>query len=184
VTQAKNIELALRVAAALKARSIRSKFIVTGPPDPHDQRNMEYFQGLLNLRDELGVEQEVRFIYQSGSSSETLVIDTSVVAELLRVSDALFMPSRREGFGMPILEAGLVGIPIFCADTIPAAREIAARNLVMFSPKASPDQVAGSILQTMESNPTHRLRRRVRQNLTWEKIFWHEILPLLEQGDS
>ncbi len=185
VTQAKNIEFALHVAAALKARSIHPKFIVTGPPDPHDPLNMEYFHGLLNLRHELGVDQEVRFIYESGSSyPEPLVIETCVVAELLRASDALFMPSRREGFGMPILEAGLIGIPIFCANTIPAAREIAARDIVMFSPETSADQVAGLILQTMESHPTHRLRRRVRQNLTWEKIFQHDILPLLEQGDS
>jgi len=185
VTQAKNIELALHVAAALKARSIHPKFIVTGPPDPHDQLNMEYFHSLLSLREQLGIDQEVRFIYESGTSyPEPLVIGISLVAELLRMSDALFMPSRREGFGMPILEAGLIGIPVFCADTIPAAREIAARNIVMFSPEASPDQVADLILQTMESSPIHRLRRRVRQNLTWEKIFQHEILPLLEQGDS
>ncbi len=185
VTQAKNIELALHVAAALKARSIHPKFVVTGPPDPHDPLNMEYFQSLLKLRDELGVEQEVRFIYESGSSyPEPFVIEMSVVAELLRMSDALFMPSRREGFGMPILEAGLIGIPIFCADTIPAGREIATRDIVMFSPEASPDHVAGLILQTMESGPIHRLRRRVRQNLTWEKIFRHEILLLLEQGNS
>lgn len=183
VTQAKNIELALHVAAALKTRDIHPKFIVTGPPDPHDQRNMEYFHDLLALRERLDVVEELRFVYESGpTSSKPFVIDISVVAELLRVSDALFMPSHREGFGMPILEAGLVGLPIFCADTIPAAQEIAARDLVMFSPEASPDQVAELILQTMNASPVHRLRRRVRQSLSWESIFRHEIQPLLEQG--
>jgi len=182
VTHAKNFELALHVAAALKAEGVHPKFVVTGPPDPHDPMSIKYFEDLLALRKQLGVEQELRFVYESGPDApEPFVIDMPVVADLFRVSDALFLPSHREGFGMPILEAGLVGIPVFCADTIPAAQEIAEQDIVMFSPEALPDQVAELILQTMEASPVHRLRRRVRQSLSWDHIFQREILPLLEQ---
>jgi mannosylglucosylglycerate synthase len=185
VTQAKNIELALRVAAAMKAMGIFTRFIVTGPPDPHDPKNMEYFRRLLSLRSELGVEDELRFVYESSpNKSEPLVIEFPLVAELYRVSDALFLPSHREGFGMSVLEAGLVGLPVFCADTVPAAEEIAAQDAVMFSPDANPEQVADLILHTMNANPVHRLKQHVRRDLTWESIFQKEILPLLEKVAS
>ena len=50
VTQAKNIEYALRVVAALKARDCRPRLVVTGPPDPHDSQSMAYVRSLQALR--------------------------------------------------------------------------------------------------------------------------------------
>lgn len=185
VTQAKNIELALRVVAALKERGIHPKLVLTGPPDPHDPMNMEYFGSLLTLREQLGVVDEMRFVYESGPvPAEPWTIEMPLVAELLRASDALFMPSHREGFGMPILEAGLAGLPVFCAENIPAAREVGEPDIVRFSPDADADQVANLILQWAEQSPALRLRRRVRQTLTWQSIFRQEILPLLGRGSS
>jgi glycosyltransferase involved in cell wall biosynthesis len=185
VTQAKNIELALRVVAALKERGIRPKLVVTGPPDPHDQLNMEYFQSLLALREQLRVVDEMRFVYESGPNpAEPLSVDMPVVAELLRLSDALFMPSHREGFGMPVLEAGLLGIPVFCAETVPAANEIGRQEVVRFSPGADAKQVADLILKRVKDSSVLRLQRRVRQNLTWRGIFQHDILPLIDGGAS
>ena len=66
ITQAKNIEFALQVTASLKSKNIRPKLVVTGPPDPHDPEDMAYYQSLLELRQKLGVEREVRFVYSSG----------------------------------------------------------------------------------------------------------------------
>jgi mannosylglucosylglycerate synthase len=183
VTQAKNIEFALHVAAALKEKGIRSKLVVTGPPDPHDRTNMEYFQSLLDLRARLDVVNELRFVYESGPEpTEPYMVDMPVVTELLRASDALFMPSHREGFGMPILEAGLAGIPVFCTDQVPAANEIGEQDVIRFSPQASPSHVAGLILMWAENSAVHRLRQRIRRSLTWQSIFENEIRPLVDQG--
>ncbi len=183
VTQAKNIELALHVVAALKAKGTRPKLILTGPPDPHDPTNMEYFRGLLVLREQLGVVDQMRFVYESGPvPAQPWIIEMPLVAELVRVSDALFMPSHREGFGMPILEAGLAGLPVFCAGNIPAAQEIGGQDLVKFSPEADAVQVADLILQWAERNPALHLRQRVRRSLTWRNIFRQKILPLLGRG--
>lgn len=184
VTQAKNIELAIRVAAALKEKGIQPNIVITGPPDPHDRLNLEYFQSLLDLRKQLGVDQQVHFVYQSGSKPvEPLIVDMPRVAELFRVSDALFMPSRREGFGMPVLEAGLVGIPVFSTDHVPAANEIGGQDVIRFSPEADPGQVADLLIEMIEKSPILQLRRRVRQGLTWRGIFNRQIIPLLEGND-
>jgi glycosyltransferase involved in cell wall biosynthesis len=183
VTQAKNIELAVHLVAALKAGGTHSRLIVTGPPDPHDPLNMEYFRSLLRLRRQVGVVHEMRFVFESGPNpAEPLLVEMPIVAELLRVSDALFMPSHREGFGMPVLEAGLAGIPVFSTTQVPAANEIGGRDLVRFPPEAGADQVASLILSWMENSPVSRLRRRVRQELTWRGIFHRQILPLLDPG--
>ena len=72
VTQAKNIEYALRVVAALKARGCRPRLVLTGPPDPHDAESMAYFRSLQALRGELGVEEEMRFVFESGPTGRGL----------------------------------------------------------------------------------------------------------------
>lgn len=183
VTQAKNIELALRVVAALKGRGIRPRLLVTGPPDPHDRQNIEYFQSLLRLREQLDLVEEFCFVYESGPKpAEPFIVDMPVVAELFRMSDLLFMPSHREGFGMPVLEAGLAGIPVVCSDSIPSASEIGGDDVIKFSPAADASEVSGLILRWFENSPVYRLRRRVRQKLTWSSIFEQQIRPLLSQG--
>lgn len=184
VTQAKNIELAIRLASMLKERGFYPKIVLTGPPDPHDQNNMVYFQSLLALRQELGVENEMCFVYESGSdANQPFIVDMQIVGDLYRVSDALFMPSHREGFGMPILEAGLAGLPVFCS-AIPAADELGGSEVTTFPAQAAPYDVAALILNRMENNSSWRLRRRVRQSLTWQSIFQQKILPVLEKGVS
>ncbi len=183
VTQAKNIELAINVATILKHQGIHPKIVITGPPDPHDEQNMEYFRSLQALRKKSGVEEEVRFVFESGSDTdEPLTVDMSVVGELFRMSDALFMPSHREGFGMPVLEAGLVGIPVFCSDHVPAAKEIGGENVILFDPDAGPEKIAELILDWTKNSSVHHLRQRVRQRLMWKSIFQNEIVKLLNEN--
>jgi glycosyltransferase involved in cell wall biosynthesis len=182
VTRAKNIEIAIRATALLKGRGLGVKLIVTGPPDQHDPESQEYYRDLLSLRRELGVEQEVRFVYGSGPEpSQGFTIDARLLGELYRVSDLLFMPSHREGFGMPILEAGLAGIPVVAAS-VPAAEEIGEEDLQVLPLGASPLEAADLIQARLEGSPACRLRRRVRREYTWQAIFRRDIEPLLTQG--
>jgi glycosyltransferase involved in cell wall biosynthesis len=181
VTQAKNIETALRVIAALKARGRRPKLVLTGPPDPHDAQSMAYFRELQALRADLDVEDEMRFVFESGPDPEAPhFIDIDLVGDLFRVSDVMFMPSHREGFGMPVLEAGLVGIPVVCAP-MPAAEEIGGQDVILVAADDDPDQIAGRILDWAEGSARYRLRRRVRQDYTWRAIFHRDIEPLLRE---
>jgi glycosyltransferase involved in cell wall biosynthesis len=179
ITQAKNVEYALRVAASLKAQHRHPLLVQTGPPDPHDPQNMEYFHSLKTLRRELGVEDAMRFVYESGpQADQPYRIDEDVVGDLYRLSDAVFMPSHREGFGMPVLEAGLAGLPVICTR-FPAAQEIGSQLIVPFSSDQPPEATARLIIDTVDSNPLSHMRRLVRQNYTWRAIFRREIEPLL-----
>jgi glycosyltransferase involved in cell wall biosynthesis len=179
VTQAKNIEYALRVVAALKTRGIRPKMVLTGPPDPHHAGSMAYFRSLQALRQQLGIEEEMHFVFESGPDpNEPFMVDMGVVGELLRASDVMFMPSHREGFGMPVLEAGLAGVPVICT-AVPAAEEIGSLDVTFIDADQDPKLVADQILALVDGNPVHRLRRRVRQHYTWDVIFQRHIEPLL-----
>jgi glycosyltransferase involved in cell wall biosynthesis len=185
VTRGKNIEYALYVVAALKACGCRLKLVLTGPPDPHDVESMAYLDALQALRKQLDIEEEMRFVFESGPDpDQSFVIDERVVGDLFRVSDVVFMPSHREGFGMPVLEAGLVRVPVVCTY-VPAAEEIGGADVTLFDAAEDPTHLARRILAWAEQSPVHRLRHRVRQNYTWSAIFHRDIKPLLDgKGDA
>jgi glycosyltransferase involved in cell wall biosynthesis len=184
VTRAKNIEYALHVVAALKARGCRVKLVLTGPPDPHSSDSIAYFKGLQALRAQLGVEEEMRFVFESGPDpEEQFTIEERVVGDLFRVSDVMFMPSQREGFGMPVLEAGLVGLPVLCTD-VPAAQEIGGEDVTIFDATQEPEMLAQQLLSWAEGNPLHRLRSRIRRSYTWDAIFQRDMKSLLDRDEG
>ena len=182
ITQAKNIEFAIRVAASIKSSGKCVKLILTGPPDPHDADNMRYYQSLKDLCREYHLEDTLHFIYESGPiPGQAYLIDEQIVGDLYRVSDVLFMPSHREGFGMPVLEAGLTGIPVVCTAS-PAAVEIGGDEVTNLSLEHGPEVVAGVIIRLVQSSPLLRLRRRIRQEYTWQALFKSQVEPLLFPG--
>lgn len=182
VTRAKNVEFALEFTAELKKLDLDPRVILTGPPDPHSEDSLAYYRGLLQQRRELGVEKEFRFVYESGpDAAQPYTINEKIVSELFRVCDVMFMPSLREGFGMPVLEAGLSGMPVLCSN-VPAAMEIALEDVFVFSLHSTDAaRLALDVLNWAEEIPSLRLRSRIRQEYTWRALFEQNIEPLLRQ---
>jgi glycosyltransferase involved in cell wall biosynthesis len=174
LTGRKNIELALRALAALRTRLPEAALLVTGPLGPHNPANQAYFDSLLALRAQLGLQDRAHFL----AEHVTGFVPDEVVNDLYRLADALLLPSRDEGFGIPVLEAGLAGKPVFCAD-IPALRELGGEDADYFSPNAPPAEVAELIAQTLQASPSWRLAGRVRSEYTWEQIYARHLAPLV-----
>lgn len=175
ITPRKNIELAIQTIAALRQTMPQATLLITGPPGPHNPANRHYFAELRQLRADLGLAGQVHFLAEITDE----YVPDEVIADLYRLADALFFPSREEGFGIPMLEAGLLGLPIFCAD-IPPLREIAGPYATYFSPDCDPAELAAQISDCLASSATTQLRQRVRRLYTWRGIFAEKIAPLLE----
>ncbi len=176
LTPRKNIELALGALAALRPRFPEAALLVTGPLGPHHAANHAYFARLLERRAELGLEGAAHFLAERLPAGEYL--PDEVIADCYRLADALILPSREEGFGLPILEAGLSRLPIFCAD-LPPLRALAGPDAVYFSPEADPAEVAQLLAAHFQAASAWRLAARVRRHFTWEGVLHERLLPLL-----
>ncbi|MFQ3536474.1 MAG: glycosyltransferase family 4 protein [Aggregatilineales bacterium] len=181
ITRRKNIELGIKVLHAMRDLSGRDyRLIVTGPPGPHNPANPGYLGELLKLRQELAVEDSVHFLYAHGEGDQQLIPDDDTMANLFILADALFFPSTQEGFGIPIIEAGLASIPAFCAD-IPPLRRTGQNDAYYFDPvKGMPRDIAAAIVSTLEVNASHRLRVRVRKHYRWDVLIRTHLVPLVE----
>lgn len=178
LTRRKNIALALRILAEVRRQSGQDfRLIVTGPPGPHNPSNPGYLGELLTLRRDLGLDDAAHFIYTYG------VPDDDTMANLYQLADALLFPSEQEGFGIPILEAGLSGLPAFCAD-IPPLRHTGQDDVTFFDPiNGLPAAIGRQIVETLRASPAYRLRVRVRQSYRWDVIIREQIVPVLEMLD-
>jgi len=174
LTPRKNIELALHIMRALTTALPRAVLLVTGPLGPHNRANVDYFSKLQSLRSELGLEGCVHFLAEYSDE----FLPDEVIYDFYRLADMLLLPSREEGFGIPILEAALEGIPIFCADISPL-RSLAGDHAVYFSPDAAPAEVAADLAAVLADSPVLKLRAAVRDGFTWNRIYRNRIAPLL-----
>jgi glycosyltransferase involved in cell wall biosynthesis len=177
ITPRKNIELALQVIARIKDRFPRVMLIVTGPLGPHNVANAEYFRKLQALRQDLLLEKNVCFLAELVQG----YLPDEVVSDFYQLSDVLILPSREEGFGIPVLEAGLVGLPIFCAD-IPPLRDLGLAYVNYFSPDGSAAEIASIILEYLATNPVAGFRTRVRSQFAWREIYHKQIDLLIRKG--
>lgn len=172
VTRRKNIELAIEIVAALRERGAKPKLLVMGPLGPHNPANRAYFEELRALEDQRSLENEIIFLQEHGTVSDAARRD------LYTLSDALLFPSEREGFGIPLLEAGLVKLPVFCAD-IPVFRETAREDAYYFDLAESPPVIAERMMRTLQEEARYRLKRRVLDEYSWERLYLQCLEPLV-----
>ncbi|HEX9332119.1 MAG TPA: glycosyltransferase family 4 protein [Anaerolineales bacterium] len=176
ITPRKNIEFALYVCENLKPHFPGIKLVVTGPLGPHNPANIKYFERLIALRKELGLDNIVYFLAELTAE----YIPDEIISDFYHLADVLFLPSREEGFGIPILEAGLAGLPIYCSD-IPPLRNLGGSYATYFSPDADPKELSDIIANHLSSNPVFRMRVAVRRQYTWEHIYEQNIAPILKE---
>jgi alpha-1,3-rhamnosyl/mannosyltransferase len=88
----------------------------------------------------LGIDQRVRWI-------------ESVSDELLRAcysaAQATILPSRQEGFGLPVIESMACGTPVICADAA-SLPEVAGGCSLLFDP-SSPEDCSAQMSRIIES---------------------------------
>jgi mannosylglucosylglycerate synthase len=170
LTRRKNIEYAIEIVAALHAAGRPAKLVVTGPPGPHNPTNAAYLAHLESLRESRGLGSHVIFLHRAGA------VDAGTLRDLYLLADAVLFPSEREGFGLPLLEAGLTRAPIFCSDIAPF-RRVAGESAVYLIPESA-GHAAEQISAALEGDRAYRFKRQVAREYSWERIFADRIEPL------
>jgi glycosyltransferase involved in cell wall biosynthesis len=117
------------------------------------------------------------FLYEQG-----IMPDDDTMADLYQLADALLFPSAQEGFGIPVLEAGLARLPVFCSD-IPPLRETGDDSAHFFDLHGDPTAIADDMALALERDAAHHLRRRVLSRFTWKQIVEERVIPLLHHHD-
>jgi glycosyltransferase involved in cell wall biosynthesis len=180
LTRRKNIELALRVLGALRSGPMpRAMLLVTGPEGPHNPANVEYRRRLLALRDALGLAGAAHFAAEHSAA----FLPDAVVADFYRLADALLLPSREEGFGIPLVEAALARLPVFCSD-IAVLRSLGQAEATYFAPDADPVDIAASLATRLLADPVYRFATRARGDFTWERVYARHVAPLLSEVEG
>jgi mannosylglucosylglycerate synthase len=177
LTPRKNIELALHVLAELRKTYPHIALLVTGPEGPHNPANAAYKQKLLHLRDELKLQGAAHFLAEQDDG----FLPDAVVADFYRLADALFLPSREEGFGIPILEAAVSSLPIFCTD-LPVLCELGQADVTYFDPDSEPALIARQVSSRLEAEAISRWARRAKHGYSWDSIYAAHIAPLIQEA--
>ena len=167
MTRRKRIELAIDAVAELRRTHPRAALVVTGGPGAHNPTNVAYERELA-ARAGPGV----HLLHAEG-----LRIGVRELADLYGLADALVLPSANEGFGLPMLEAGLRRLPIICTD-IPALRETGRGDATYLPIDADGAAFARAIEQRLATDPVSRLHRRAREN-EWPRILAELVLPAI-----
>ncbi|MCS7172942.1 MAG: glycosyltransferase family 4 protein [Armatimonadetes bacterium] len=175
VTRRKNLELAVRITAAIRDAGAAPLLVVTGPPGAHTAANRSYLGELAALRDTLGLRAHCVFLAELG-----VRCTARMVGDLYLMADAVLLTSVQEGFGLPVAEAGLMRVPVFCT-AIPALQEVAGPHVRFFPPQDSPEEIAREILRDLAQNPQSALRRRILERFTWDRVFHERMQPLLDR---
>lgn len=168
LTRRKRIEAAIDATLALRARGHGAGLVVTGLVGPHDRTNVAY---LKELAARASPRDGVHLL-----AAERIPIGYEVVVDLYALADVLVFPSAHEGFGIPMLEAGLHRMPIVCSD-IPVLRETGGDEPVYVPTDASGDVIADAIVHALDT-PTMRMRRRAR-GFAWPRVLREKALPVI-----
>jgi glycosyltransferase involved in cell wall biosynthesis len=177
----KNMEMSIWVTRALQDIGTRAKLIITGASDTHESGSHDYYVTVTELRRRLRLEEDVLILagyrFRDGLR---ITPDQVRMLDLYHIADVLFLPSRQEGFGIPLLEAGIIGLPIICSS-IPVFQEIGGQEVCFIDLDDSPKRIARRLLDYVGGLPRSRLFRRVIKDFTWDHIFVKKVVPLLEE---
>jgi glycosyltransferase involved in cell wall biosynthesis len=168
----KNVELTLEMTACLKAQQRSCACLITAPPDVHHAASREYAEELKLLVRQLGLEDDAFFL------DELPPLDAAEMRSLFQLADALFFPSRQEGFGIPLLEAGLHRLPIFCAEIDPLM-SLLPEATFPFSLSKPPAELASELIARLEADVRHQARKQTLRDFSWRAIYRNFLARLL-----
>ncbi|GAC1404827.1 MAG: hypothetical protein NVSMB52_18700 [Chloroflexota bacterium] len=167
----KGLDRVVGLAAALRKTYEFPLILVSGAPSPHEPAiSADVRKAIERQATVANVSANVRLL--APMSGETLTSLT--MRDMMLLADVVFLPSSEEGFGIPLLEAGILRVPILCSD-IAVFREVAGNTATYFSDTESDTELAERVIVCTKSAP-NVLKRKA--SASWEH-FCEEIRELV-----
>jgi glycosyltransferase involved in cell wall biosynthesis len=138
---------------------------------------VSYAEHLHELRDELGLEDDALFLQGD------VPIPDRDLASLFVLADALFFPSRQEGFGLPVLEAAVHRLPAFCSAIEPLTT-LLSQGVTFFPIDAEPIQIAMTIAARLGTTEAWQARHQIRRHYAWPAVYANHLAPLLAEFET
>jgi glycosyltransferase involved in cell wall biosynthesis len=174
ILQRKNIGLALQILAGLREIGFPARLFVTGAANAYNPGAGGHFAGLKQQAAELGVTNLVHWV------NEQFFVDDAQLRSLYLASDALLFPTKQEGFGLPILEAGAFRLPIFCSDIEPLRSNLPPGSIA-FDLRSSPRNISIAIAESLKKDRGFVSRKLMLQCHAARDLYFAKIEPLLQR---
>ena len=180
ITPRKNLELSIHIVRGIKMMGYNVLYIMTGAYDPHESRAVSYYRRLIYWIKELGLRENIAILAEYRfKDKKKLVPDRIFIRDLYLMADLLLMTSKDEGFGLPLLEAGMIKLPIACT-AIPPFLEI-GEDACFFRLDEHPISIAGRIIEYLAHTKTHNMFRSVMQKYVMDVVCRQSIMPFLRE---
>lgn len=173
----KNLERCIKIIAELKTYDPNILAIIAGSPVAHSDESQNYYQSLKDLAVEKEAEKNIRFLHELCEIENFSGVENrEIVHDLYFISSFVMLLSTDEGFGLPLLEAGVTRQPLVLSD-LEVFREIAGKNAVYIS-QMEPEKIAAkTIKEEILDNPTltQNMFQEVFRKYTWDAV-WEAYL--------
>jgi len=178
ITPRKNLELSIHIIRGLKLLGYDVLFVLTGAYDPHEKKAVSYYRRLRYWIKELGLKNNIAILAEYRfRDKKKLVPDRIFIRDLYLISDLLLMTSKDEGFGLPLIEAGLIKLPIACSE-IPPFLEVGTK-VCFFGLNDPPLSIAGQIVAYLDRSNTHKMFRKVMKKYVLDVVYKQQLMPFL-----
>lgn len=141
--KSKRAETLIRAAAEVRKKIPNVKVTIQGTGE--EQQNLE------TLVKKLKLEKTVTFKGRIANFDEVL--------KLRKRHQVFCLPSEIEGFGMVVIEAMALGLPVVCTD-IPVLREITAGKGALLFPKKNHKDLAKQLISLFTDRKLYELKRK------------------------
>ncbi len=163
----KNIDFAIEVVKKLIELGRNPLLLITGAR-VSDSPASEHYGTFLRQSLPENLRGHVIFL------SDYYRVQDDTMRDLYLLSDCLLFPSRQEGFGLPVLEAALHRMPVWCGD-IPAFRALEGSGSFLLNDLAKlPEAVTW-----LETQSPFRQQRRCRRLFDPTIVYSKHYEPLL-----
>jgi glycosyltransferase involved in cell wall biosynthesis len=163
----KNIDFAIEVVKKLREQDRNPLLLITGAKVT-DSPASEHYGAFLRQSLPEDLHGHVIFL------SDYFLVQDDTLRDLYLLSDCLLFPSRQEGFGLPVLEAALHRMPVWCRD-IPAYRALEGSGSFLLDDLAKLPEA----INWLEAQSPFRQQRRCRRLFDPTILYSKYYEPLL-----